>query len=182
MNLHSHLFSFVHFLYYSSSLAINHSLILVYVLPILYVSWITNYKASSWILDNWTLLSLLNCKYLLVVHTSNQVSPSRLPAHQQNPQQTIYHWKLDNHHWCWFHPCPSNNHNKSNWAISKCLYTARPSICWNGIRSDVFQLGIVSDHWTVHSCANDIMLTDGLIIHSSILTNGWLMYNVMDTT
>ena len=58
--------------------------------------------------------------------------------------------------------------------------------CWNGIRWDVFQLetkqGIVSDHCTVNTCANDIILTDGLIICSSILTNGWLMHNVIDTT
>ena len=70
------------------------------------------------------------------------------------------------------HPCMEQQPNLAllKWNQVRCIMT------WNW----TFWLGIVLDHCTVHTCANDIMLTDRLIICSSILTNGWLMYNVMD--
>ena len=56
--------------------------------------------------------------------------------------------------------------------------------CWNGnnVRcipyyNQTFQLGIVSDHCAALTDANDVMLTDGLVICSSIiLLIGWLIH------
>ena len=74
-------------------------------------------------------------------------------------------------------------------SCTPCYHARRLSIMlkWNKVRcipivNRTFWLRIVSDHCAVHTCANDIITNCGLVMRSNSLTNGWLMYHVMDTT
>ena len=126
----------------------------------------------------WLPLKLKHCCNKWLGHSSMLLLVIDLTSHLQLHD---YHNTTTIH---WTH---TSNMQNTCWDISKAQRNPTWTMLkWNQVRciptwNWTFWLGIVLDHCAVYTCANDIMLTDGLIICCSIITNGWVMYHVMDT-